>query len=131
MLNFPYFSQYTATESTNYYFDVEASKLQDAIDRFAQFFQTPLFSVSSMERELQAVDSEHSNNKNEDSWRLFQVSLRCSSYATLKVAHKLDVLLTTSSDRLDVAAVSVRCCRLRVFVVLHEVDAAGNRPMKH
>lgn len=42
------------------------------MDRFAQFFRCPLFSESSMERELQAVESEHSNNKNDDSWRLFQ-----------------------------------------------------------
>ncbi|CAN0595252.1 unnamed protein product, partial [Laminaria digitata] len=64
---------YTATESTNYYFDVKASQLEGATDRFAQFFQTPLFADSSVERELQAVDSEHSNNKNDDSWRLYQV----------------------------------------------------------
>lgn len=65
--------QYTATESTNYFFDVEASQLKGATDRFSQFFQTPLFSASALERELQAVDSEHSNNKNDDSWRLYQV----------------------------------------------------------
>lgn len=47
------------------------------MDRFAQFFQTPLFAESALERELQAVDSEHSNNKNEDSWRIYQV---CSVY---------------------------------------------------
>lgn len=43
------------------------------MDRFAQFFKTPLFAESALERELQAVDSEHSNNKNEDTWRLYQV----------------------------------------------------------
>lgn len=67
-------AQYTATESTNYFFDVEASQLLGATDRFAQFFQTPLFTASSMERELQAVDSEHANNKNQDTWRLYQVN---------------------------------------------------------
>ncbi|CAM9916972.1 unnamed protein product [Scytosiphon promiscuus] len=64
---------YTATESTNYYFDVKSSHLKGATDRFAQFFQTPLFAESAIERETQAVDSEHSNNKNEDSWRIYQV----------------------------------------------------------
>lgn len=66
--------QYTATESTNYFFDVKSSQLRGAMDRFAQFFQTPLFAESALERELQAVDSEHSNNKNEDTWRLYQVT---------------------------------------------------------
>ncbi|CAM9829745.1 unnamed protein product, partial [Ectocarpus sp. 4 AP-2014] len=64
---------YTATESTNYYFDVKSSHLRGATDRFAQFFRTPLFAESAIEREMQAVDSEHSNNKNEDTWRIYQV----------------------------------------------------------
>lgn len=72
--------QYTATESTNYFFDVESSHLEGALDRFSQFFQSPLFSASSMERELQAVDSEHSNNKLDDTWRLFQVCV-CACHA--------------------------------------------------
>jgi len=43
------------------------------MDRFAQFFLSPLFAEHALEREMQAVDSEHSNNKNEDAWRIFQV----------------------------------------------------------
>lgn len=52
---------------------MKSSQLRGAMDRFAQFFQTPLFAESALERELQAVDSEHSNNKNEDTWRIYQV----------------------------------------------------------
>ena len=49
------------------------------MDRFAQFFRTPLFAESALERELQAVDSEHSNNKNEDTWRIYQVPLNANA----------------------------------------------------
>ncbi|CAM9450970.1 unnamed protein product, partial [Phaeothamnion confervicola] len=64
---------YTAVEDTAYFFDVSADHLEGALDRFAQFFQCPLFSPSAIERELRAVDSEHANNRQDDTWRLFQV----------------------------------------------------------
>lgn len=60
---------YTDTEDTNYYFDVNAPHFSGAIDRFAQFFIEPLFTESATERELKAVDSENSKNKQNDFWR--------------------------------------------------------------
>ncbi|CAM9754171.1 unnamed protein product [Choristocarpus tenellus] len=71
---------YTSLESTNYYFSVEASHLEEASDRFSQFFQTPLFSSSALGREMQAVDSEHKNNVNSDQWRIFQVKSWCLEF---------------------------------------------------
>uniref|UniRef100_A0A6U3RP04 Peptidase M16 N-terminal domain-containing protein n=1 Tax=Ditylum brightwellii TaxID=49249 RepID=A0A6U3RP04_9STRA len=73
---------YTDMESTNYYFDVNADKLEGALDRFAQFFISPLFNESSTSREMQAVDSEHCKNLQSDFWRLFQLykSLAKSSH---------------------------------------------------
>ncbi|RCH95916.1 Insulinase (Peptidase M16), partial [Rhizopus azygosporus] len=64
---------FTSVEDTNYYFEVAHSHLEGALDRFAQFFISPLFSDSCTERELKAVDSEHKKNKQQDSWRIFQL----------------------------------------------------------
>lgn len=64
---------YTATDHTNYHFDVKPEELQGALDRFVQFFLSPQFTESATEREVCAVDSEHSNNLNNDSWRFLQV----------------------------------------------------------
>jgi len=50
---------YTSNEHTNYFFDVDASSLEPALDRFAQFFLTPLFSSEYVSRERHAVDSEY------------------------------------------------------------------------
>ena len=60
---------YTDTEDTNYYFDVNAPHFAGTVDRFAQFFIAPLFTESATERELKAVDSENSKNKQNDFWR--------------------------------------------------------------
>jgi insulysin len=58
---------------TGYYFDCNSAQLPGALERFSHFFRSPLFSPSSLDRELKSVDSEHTMNQSEDQWRLFQV----------------------------------------------------------
>lgn len=64
---------FTSTENTNYFFDVRHEFLQDMLDRFAQFFISPLFTASATEREMQAVHNEHSKNLLTDVWRVSQL----------------------------------------------------------
>eukprot|EP00897_Mesotaenium_endlicherianum_P007056 jgi/Mesen1/6379/ME000329S05544 len=64
---------YTATEHTNYQLDVSHEHLEEALDRFAQFFICPLLSADATSREMKAVDSENSKNLTSDTWRLFQL----------------------------------------------------------
>lgn len=65
---------YTADEDTCYYFDVNAEQLEESLDRFSQFFISPLFTESMTSRELNAIDSEHAKNLNNDGFRIYQVS---------------------------------------------------------
>ena len=64
---------YTDSEDTCYYFDINTEYLDPALDRFSQFFVSPLFTSSATNRELNAIESEHAKNVNNDSFRLFQV----------------------------------------------------------
>ncbi|KAG8188554.1 hypothetical protein JTE90_007162 [Oedothorax gibbosus] len=64
---------YTAEDNTCYYFDVSPSSLVGALDRFSQFFLSPLFTESATEREVNAVHSEHQQNVQNDGWRLIQL----------------------------------------------------------
>lgn len=64
---------YTAAEHTNYYFEVGSDHLEGALDRFAQFFISPLFSTSCKDREIRAVDSENKKNLQNDLWRMYQL----------------------------------------------------------
>jgi len=57
---------YTATEHTNYFFDVRADALAPALDRFAQFFVAPLFTPEYVSRERNAVNSEYSARIKDD-----------------------------------------------------------------
>jgi len=53
---------FTASDCTNYHFSVVPTALEGALDRFAQFFISPLFDESCVEREMKAVESEQQKN---------------------------------------------------------------------
>ncbi|KAF3396235.1 A-factor-processing enzyme [Penicillium rolfsii] len=55
------------------------SPLYGALDRFAQFFVSPLFLESTLDRELRAVDSENKKNLQSDLWRLMQLNKSLSN----------------------------------------------------
>ena len=64
---------YTAEDRTNYHFEIDPEYVEEALDRFSQFFLAPLFNPDLVEREKRAVESEHSKNIPNDSRRIFQV----------------------------------------------------------
>jgi insulysin len=60
---------YTAFEDTNYYFDIDSQFLAPALDRFAQFFLTPLFSPDYIDHERQVIHAEYRSKLRSDLWR--------------------------------------------------------------
>ena len=60
---------YTDTFETVYYFSIFNDKLEKAIDMFSRFFIDPLFDQDSVDREINAIESEHSKNIQQDNWR--------------------------------------------------------------
>ena len=72
---------FTADEHTNYFFEVDSDHLEQALDRFAQFFISPTFGYSGegaigkdgTSREMNAVNSEHLKNIKNDYWRIHQL----------------------------------------------------------
>jgi len=64
---------YTSYENTNYYFDIEQDSLAPALDRFAQFFISPLFNSDLVDRERNAVNSEYQSNLQNDGRRSYSI----------------------------------------------------------
>jgi Secreted/periplasmic Zn-dependent peptidases, insulinase-like len=64
---------WTGTEFSNYYFTVDASYLDQALDRFMRFFHQPLFSEQWIEKELQSIESEFQLKRQDELRRLYQV----------------------------------------------------------
>ncbi|RLQ23882.1 peptidase M16 [Seongchinamella sediminis] len=50
---------FTSFEHTNYFFDINAPYLAEALDRFAQFFIAPRFDAEYVDREKNAVEAEY------------------------------------------------------------------------
>lgn len=55
---YPHRHWHTFVQDTNYHFDVNVDALEEALDRFSQFFVCPLISKDAVEREVKAVNSE-------------------------------------------------------------------------
>lgn len=68
-----------AGDNTNYFFQVGYEHLEPALDRFAQFFISPLFLAGSTDRELNAVNSEFKNSFQSDWHRLHQLERSLSN----------------------------------------------------
>lgn len=67
------FNAYTAAENTNYFFEIDNDQLNDALDRFSQFFIAPLFNPEYVERERKAVHSEYLAKLKDDGRREWDV----------------------------------------------------------
>ena len=68
-----YNNAFTSLTDTNYYFEVSNEAYGEALDRFAQFFLSPLLGDSQTEREMNAVDSEYNMSLQNDQWRKFNL----------------------------------------------------------
>jgi insulysin len=66
---------YTDSFETVYYFNVLSNNLDNIIDVFSRFFIDPLFDINAVSREINAVNSEHLKNFNNDFWVIRQIIL--------------------------------------------------------
>lgn len=74
---------YTSLTDTNYHFDCSNEAFEEGLDRLAQFFICPSFSVSASEREVNAVDSEFKMSLQHDGWHYFNLLQRTSNQDSL------------------------------------------------
>jgi len=63
----------TGLENTTYFFDIDASYLEQALDRFAPFFSSPNFDSKYVDRERNAVESEYRLKIKDDGRRQWDV----------------------------------------------------------
>ena len=68
-----YNNAFTSLTDTNYHFECSNDAYEEALDRFAQFFISPLLGDSQTEREMKAVDSEYNMSLQNDAWRKFNL----------------------------------------------------------
>tara|TARA_B110000208_G_scaffold40315_1_gene53405 strand:+ start:214 stop:3801 length:3588 start_codon:yes stop_codon:yes gene_type:complete len=104
---------FTDDECTNYHFEVLPEALDEALDRFAQFFIAPTFEPSMTARELMSVDSEMQGNLQDDAWRL-QRLIQSKADAKHPWSRCCDGSLRTLRDEPNASGVDV-LAELRTF----------------
>ncbi len=67
---------FTAYDHTNYFYDIDPTYLHQSLDRFAQFFISPLLNAEFVERERNAVDSEYFARRTDDFRRTWSARKR-------------------------------------------------------
>jgi insulysin len=73
-----YQNAYTTHDHTCYFFTVSQDGLNEGLEMFGEFFISPLLNKDCVDREKEAVNSEHIKNINDDGWRR-QELLRAAS----------------------------------------------------
>ena len=88
---------FTSDEYTKFYFTVDNSELDTALEIFSRFFVDPLFDSSRVEKEILAVHNEYEMNLQKNVWRFFELLRRnanpnnsfhrftCGNIRTLKI----------------------------------------------
>jgi insulysin len=87
---------FTSFEDTNYFFEVDSDYLSPTLDRFAQFFISPLFSEEYVKREINAVHSEYQSKLRDDGRRQFD-----TLKAIINPAHPYSKFSTGSLETLS------------------------------
>jgi protease III len=62
---------FTTYDRTNYMFQINANKFDEALDRFSDYFKKPTFDPQYSDKERNAVNNEWSLHKAQDNWNLF------------------------------------------------------------
>ncbi len=64
---------FTGYDKTNFLFQINAGKFDEALDRFSDYFKSPTFDAQYADKERNAVNNEWSLQKAQDSWNLFRL----------------------------------------------------------
>lgn len=92
------FNAYTASDHTNFFFDVQPAFFDGALDRFAQFFISPTFDAAYVDREKNAVNSEYQLYLKDDDWRASHVEKQVMNPAHPGAKFSVGSLDTLSGD---------------------------------
>jgi insulysin len=91
-----YTNAYTSHDHTCYYYTINTNKFNESITYFSDFFISPLLSKESILREINAVNSEHNKNINNDQWRINDILRKA-----YKETHPLSKFGTGSNKTLE------------------------------
>lgn len=112
---------YTEADHTNYCFDISPNVLSEALEKFSYFFSSPLFSQNALETEINAVNSEHEKNLQNDYWRISQIEKSMA-----KVSHDFTKFGTGNKYTLDILPRSNNINVRKALIAFHNKWYSSN-----
>jgi insulysin len=109
---------YTASETTNYFFEVDPPFLTHATSILADSVIAPLLSEGSAVAEMNAVNAEHAKNRARDGWRLDMLS-RCFALPQ----HELSRFGTGNEETLRSSLPELRAFHAKHYTASHAAVA--------
>ncbi|RYY76865.1 MAG: hypothetical protein EOO52_05055 [Gammaproteobacteria bacterium] len=64
---------FTAPDKTNYLFQINSTKFDEALERFSDYFKEPSFDTNYSDKERNAVNNEWSMQKKQDPWIMMRI----------------------------------------------------------
>lgn len=109
---------YTALDATCYYMDFALDALSDVLARWAAAMGRPLLAQEVLGKEINAVDSEHAKNQQQDIWRMDHLSRTIMGapatpeqdphpYATFGSGNKASLLLEGDGEEDETSRIKV------------------------
>ncbi|CAL4184856.1 unnamed protein product [Meganyctiphanes norvegica] len=102
---------YTEADHTNYHFDISPNALAEALEKFSFFVLSPLFSQNMLNKEINAVNSEHEKNLKNDYWRLSQIeksmAKKSHDFSKFGTGNKYTLDVLPKSNNVDVRKVLI------------------------
>lgn len=111
---------YTASETTNYFFEVDSPFLQHATSIMADSVIDPLLSRDAAAAEINAVNAEHAKNRARDGWRIDMLG---RSFALPH--HELSRFSTGNEDTLRSSLPALREFHSKYYTAAHAAAAVA------
>ena len=89
---------YTDTDTTNYFQDIGVDGMNEVINRVADMVLNPLMTTTATDREVMAIESEHSKNLDQDIWRFDQLIRSLANETTVYHRFSTGNLKTLKTD---------------------------------
>jgi protease-3 len=90
---------FTAYDKTNFHFQINAEKFDEALDRFSDYFKAPTLDAKFSDKERNAVNSEWSMNRAQDNWILDRVDSQIINPANPHAKFSIGNLETLSDKK--------------------------------
>ncbi len=121
---------FTAFDKTNFHFQVNAAKFDEALDRFSDYFKAPTLDAHYADKERNAVSSEWSMDRSQDNWILHVLDGETANPASPHARFSIGNLETLADKKNSILQDEVKAFYNRYYSANNmRLTLVGNQPI--